>query len=468
MDDFQYPSTAARREAAEERFRLGRIAVKEGRLAEARAYLLKAVEIDQHHSDAWLWLSATTRDAQEQKKYLEWAVAANPANPEARRGLAILQGRLNANAVKPIGAEVEPRQPTEPEAAVVEQTFNCPQCGGVMRYDPQTTDLKCERCGHIQVVEEIPAKEVEQVLDLTLATEQGHRWAEAQRRMICQQCNATTIFPAGQTSVECPFCGSTVLLAAHDESDLLTPQAIIPMTFESEEARKYLRKWLGNGFFIPDDLAKVARTSQPRPAYIPFWVFEATVNGRWQAYVAEGYGRSRQWVWQTGEHIFFFANELVVGTKQLPPSLLVKTQPYNWEALVEYKPEYLAGWPAATYDIPLSKASLDAREHMVAKAQKELLYKAAPGKSVKDLAVSGADFGGVTYKQVLLPIWITSYTYRGKKYPILINGQTGAVAGHKPTDTVKVAIIALAAVIILLVLSFLVVILFGPMLGLTR
>src|SRR5258705_1321953 len=82
MDNFDYPENA-RRQDAEERFKLGRLAVKEGKLDEAREYLLRAVELDEQNSDAWLWLSATTKDIQEQKKYLEWALAANPGNPEA-------------------------------------------------------------------------------------------------------------------------------------------------------------------------------------------------------------------------------------------------------------------------------------------------------------------------------------------------------------------------------------------------
>lgn len=466
MADFE--DSRERRYDANERFKLGRIALKEGRIAEAREYLLRAVEIDEGHSDAWLWLSATTNDAAEQRKYLEWALAANPGNPEAKRGLAILQGKLKAADVKPQGAAIEARNPIEPAEAEPAKTFLCPQCGGTMRYDTHTTDLKCDRCGHIQVVEEVPAKEVEQVLDLALGTAKGHRWAEAQRRMVCQQCNATTIFPIGQTSSECPFCGSTVLIAAQDEADILPPQAVILQGFSQDELKKRIRKWLGVGFFAPDDLAKLGRSADLRPAYIPFWVFEATVVGHWQAQVAQGGGRNKQWVWQNGEHIFFFTNELVAGTNRLPAKLMDQTQPYDWDKLVEYKPEYLAGWPASTYDIPLAQASLDARERMVASAKKQLYYKAAPGKEVRDLQVSGADFEGVTYKQVLLPVWIASYVYRKKRYPLLINGQTGKVAGDKPTDSVKVATVVLMAVIALIFLAFIVVILFGHNLGLTR
>ena len=133
---------------------------------------------------------------------------------------------------------------------------------------------------------------------------------------------------------------------------------------------------------------------------------------------------------------------------------------------MEYKAEYLAGWPASTYDVPLAQASLDARERMVAQARKELLYKAAPGKDVRDLQVTATDIGGMTYKQVLLPIWIGAYRYRGKTYPILVNGQSGKVAGEKPVDSIKVALVVLVVVVALVLLSFLAVIFLGPALGL--
>jgi DNA-directed RNA polymerase subunit RPC12/RpoP len=468
MSQYQYPDQTSRREAAEQRFRLGRIAVKEGRLAEARDLLQRAVEIDREHSDAWLWLSATTNDPLEQKKYLEWALAANPANPEARRGLAILQGRLNPKDLLAPGAEVQPRRPTQPVAAHAARTFVCPQCGGAMVFSPQLVDLKCERCGHVEVVEEKPARDVEQILDLTLPTERGHRWAEAERRLVCQQCSATTIFAVGATSTECPFCGSNVFIAAREDADILMPQAVVPMGLEAEGVRKAMRKWLGAGFFAPDDLTKLARSGALRPAYVPFWLFDATLNGKWHALVAEGSGRYKTWVQRSGEHIFFFSNEPVPGTKQLPADLLTKAEPFEIEKAVEYKPEYLAGWPATAYDVPLAQASLVARERMVGKAKKQLLYKAAPGKEVRDLEVSASDVSGVMYKQVLLPVWVGSYLYRGKRFRMLVNGQTGKVVGDKPIDSVKVALMILGAVILIVVLLFVLVLAFGPQMGIGR
>lgn len=442
-----------RQESAQRLFQLGRACIKEGRKDEGCRYLQQAVEYDHDYSDAWLWLSATTDDPLEQKKYLEWAIAANPGNPEARRGLAILEGRLNPKDILPSGEGVEAQNPAEPAEAVARRSFVCPQCGGALRFDPESVDLKCANCGFVEVVEEVAMADVQQVMDVTLATRRGHRWAEAEREMTCEQCGATTIFPAGQTSAECPFCGSAALVSATDESELLPPNGVIPMGFDEAEARQILRGWLGGGFFTPDDLAKLARGKGLRPAYVPFWIFEATLTGKWQAEVAEGSGRNQRWVWRTGEHTFFYSNRLQVAATALPADLVKKAEPFEMDKIVEYKPEYLAGWPAAAYNISLAEASLEARAAMVAEAKKQLVYKAAPGQAVRNLEVSASEFSGVAYKLALLPLWVGAYTYHGKTYRVLINGQTKEVAGDKPKDSVKVAMVVAGVLIALTMLA---------------
>src|SRR5689334_7473601 len=112
-----------RRQSADDLFQLGRTAVKNGDRARARQLLKQAVEYDRDHSDAWLWLSATTDDPVEQKQYLEWAIAANPSNAAAKRGLGIVTGRLNPKEILPEGAPSEPRPPAEPEETIVRRTF---------------------------------------------------------------------------------------------------------------------------------------------------------------------------------------------------------------------------------------------------------------------------------------------------------------------------------------------------------
>lgn len=444
-----------RRQQAQDLFRLGRTCVKTGDTARGRELLLKAVEYDRDLSDAWLWLSATTADPAEQKKYLEWAVAADPANAPARRGLALLTGRLKPQDVLPEGGSVQPRAPEAPAETEVRRTFECPQCGGRLRFDPELVDLKCGHCGFVQAVEEVALHDGAHPLDFTLPTARGHLWAVGERRFNCPQCGAATLLPAGGKSALCPFCGNTALVEAQEEARLVPPDGLIPMALEAEAAYAAVRRWLGRGFFAPDDLARLVRDKHLRPAYVPFWLFEAQLTARWSAEVEEGYGRDRRWVFQSGDYTFFFREELQPGARALPASLLQRLPKFDLKKLVAFKPEYLADWPAALYDLSLANAALRAREAMVKSAGLQILPRLAPGRAVRNLQVSPDRFSGEFYRLVLLPLWIGAYTYLGRTYRVLVNGQTGAVAGDKPVDGVKVALVAVAAALILALLLYL-------------
>lgn len=73
--------------------REGISAYRAGKKDEARALLMRAVEIDEHHEQAWLWLSAVVESTEEQVICLENVLAINPANERARQGLATLRSQ---------------------------------------------------------------------------------------------------------------------------------------------------------------------------------------------------------------------------------------------------------------------------------------------------------------------------------------------------------------------------------------
>ena len=53
-------------------------------------------------------------------------------------------------------------------------------------------------------------------------------------------------------------------------------------------------------------------------------------------------------------------------------------------------------------------------------------------------------YNHITFKHILLPIWISAYRYNDKVYRILINGRTGAVKGERPYSWVKITLLVLA------------------------
>ena len=42
------------------------------------------------------------------------------------------------------------------------------------------------------------------------------------------------------------------------------------------------------------------------------------------------------------------------------------------------------------------------------------------------------EVGRLTFKHVLLPVWLAAYRYRGRAYRFVVNGRTGAVDGERP------------------------------------
>ncbi|MDX2139012.1 MAG: hypothetical protein SF123_13065 [Chloroflexota bacterium] len=98
--------------------REGVAALKAGKKDEARTLLMKAVELDQHHEDAWLYLSGVVESEEDQQTCLENVLAINPANERARKGLQYLeQKRTGVVPAPPPPRPAAPPPPASKRAA---------------------------------------------------------------------------------------------------------------------------------------------------------------------------------------------------------------------------------------------------------------------------------------------------------------------------------------------------------------
>ena len=56
--------------------------------------------------------------------------------------------------------------------------------------------------------------------------------------------------------------------------------------------------------------------------------------------------------------------------------------------------------------------------------------------------------GAITFKHVLLPVWLAAYKYRGKTYRFVVNGRTGRVQGERPYSAWKIAIAVILGLLV--------------------
>ena len=427
-------------------------AVKNGNRLLAKRLLDQAALINSTDARIWIWLSATTDDPQERRTYLEHAVAIDPSNATAKRGLLVLTEKLDQSHLMSEGESYVPQMTPAVEQSIT-KTYICPNCGASISYDIHEANLVCQYCGFRRTVdEEVTRESSDQLLDAALPTTRAHHWAASQTRVTCEQCGVIILLPPGQTADTCPYCASNRFISSTALMELIDPQLIGLFKIDPQKAGKSIKTWLGSGLIAPDDLAAQHAGMQLHPAYYPFWVFSGTLEIPWFCDVKVLSGKLAVWEPHSGSQFEMFDNILIPGLRKLPSRDLAGIEPFNLDDLVEFSPDFLSGWVALTYDQPLADASLLAREKIIQKVRSSLPGQVEPNRSKRNFSLGVGKWSGLTYKLALLPIYFGNYPFQGQRCRLLVNGQTGKVSGIKPKDTLKITLFTIGGMIMLAII----------------
>jgi DNA-directed RNA polymerase subunit RPC12/RpoP len=446
------PSDSIEAREFEQHIQEGITAVKNGNLTLARTLLEQAALINSADPRIWIWLSATTSDLEERRDYLEKAVAADPSNSTAKRGLMLVLQKLDESQLMPEGASYVPQEEPAPQDVVI-KTYLCPNCGASITYDIHETTLVCQFCGFTAKVDQhVIDESSDQVLDTALPTMRAHRWAENQSRITCEQCGAIIIIPPGQTTDSCPYCASNRFIESQSLMELVDPQVIGLFKIDPQTAGNNVKTWLGKGFLAPDDLVAQHAGMQLHAAYYPFWIFDGALEVPWFYEANEGTSKLPRWETRSGSHFEMFKSILIPGLRKLSSSDVIGIQPFDLDSLVEFSPDFLPGWVALTYDHPLADASLKARAMVMNKVKAKLASEVDPQHAKRNFGIGAGKWSGLTYKLALLPLYVGNYAFQGKRYRLYVNGQTGKVSGDKPQDMVKVLMLSAAGLVLLILL----------------
>jgi Zn finger protein HypA/HybF involved in hydrogenase expression len=339
-----------------------------------------------------------------------------------------------------------PPEESEPDA----RTFHCPQCSGIISYSASDQQLVCPHCGYAQeVTAQVVGLSAERFEFTLQALDQSERgWGVERRSIQCESCNAVFTVGGGELSTTCPFCGSNRVASHTALHDFIRPGYIVPFTVGDDRCQALVKEWLGKGWMHPPSLRHAEHIERFTGIYLPFWAFDARIRAEWKAEVGYEEQRRRyrdgkwetetviEWRWRHGDVRLPVHNLLIYGTGKLSHVLLEKLYPYDLNALVAYKAGYLAGWQAQAYDTQLKPAWELAKQRMRAQA-KDACYADIPTSRVRNFSMT-ADFDEERWRYMLLPVYLATYTFEDKTYHVMVNGQTGAVAGQKPVDWLRV------------------------------
>jgi hypothetical protein len=321
---------------------------------------------------------------------------------------------------------------------------------------------------------------VEHDLEEYLSRQSGASTVEGRSQEVkCQTCGAVVLLEDKVSADRCPYCGTFLENKAESAKAMVQPEGLLPFAVDKRKASEVFRRWVEGLWFAPSELKKWADRGQLAGAYIPFWTYDSMTYTFYtgmrgddypeteyytetETYAENGETRTREvqksrtviktiWTPVSGEVQHFFDDVLICGTKSLPDRYVSVVQPKELEGLEEFKPEFLSGFTTERYTIGPKEGFDQAK--VVMEAHIRVLCCQDIGGNHQQLTSVETQHVGVTFKHVLLPVWLTNYHYRDKNYRVLINGKTGQVLGDRPYSFWKIlslilVILAVVAAII--------------------
>lgn len=348
----------------------------------------------------------------------------------------------------------------------------CNACGSEMTYDPGVQMLLCGHCGNKK---DLP-REVDMVIERSfsgavhLADKRMGFDLEA-KVFHCNNCGANTAVDPDQVRFTCPFCSSENVNEEAHESRVIRPSGILPFKITRQNALDKFKGWLKKGWFRPNSLSRLARLEGIRSVYLPFWTYDADTRSNWTAmsgyyyYVTESYTdsegnrqtrqvRKTRWVPSSGYYEQRFDDVLILGSHGLTQEFTQRIFPFEMEGVVNYDTRYMLGHESEVYQKDV-KEGFEVADKIMDHTIRQQISSRVPGDTHRNLSIH-TQKDHITFKHLLLPIWIAAYQYRKKVYRFLVNGQTGKISGKKPIAWWKVIalILFLAGVGVGLFLAF--------------
>lgn len=374
----------------------------------------------------------------------------NPSGSEApspERGRVIDDGKGRIFPCDRCGADLE--------FSIGQQSLQCPYCGSVKQIEPPADAPIVER-DFLQMLERLQKLREAQAADDESATNQ--------HAIHCDSCGAEVVFQGTLTSTVCPYCACPLQRdKIHDSVSRIPVDGVLPFLVPQQRAAENLRAWVRSLWWAPNAFLKQGANGKFNGVYLPFFTYDALTFTRYEGqrgdayFVTVGEGNNQRqerrvrWTYAGGDFQRFFDDVVVIAATQQQVGLVQSLEPWPFEHLMSFTPEVLAGFFSRTYDIALEDGFREARRRIENSLSEDIRQRIGGDEQV--VSSQSTNYSAITYKHLLLPVWLLAYRFHDRTYQVMINAATGRVSGQRPYSWVKItsAIVFVAIVILTIV-----------------
>lgn len=344
------------------------------------------------------------------------------------------------------------------------RTYPCLQCGGDLEFAIGIQQLACPFCGNVQTIDEARDAVVEQDLERAMSqlaeTAAGRTSVVAgEKEVVCQNCGGHTTFTGSLTATRCPYCATPIQRDdVHDAPARLNVDGVLPFGVDQTQADAAIGKWIQSRWFAPSEFKKYATKGSFTSVYCAYFTFDADTTTDYRGQRGDNYtvtvgsGENRRtevrtrWtnvagtVGETFDDLPVFANEGLDRAK------VQALEPWPTQDARPYNAEFVAGHLCRTYDLDLPDCFGVAKGRMTDEIRDSI--RRDIGGDHQRIGWMSTTWDDLTYKHLLLPIWLLTVLYAGKPFQVVINGVTGEVQGQRPYSAIKIAAAVFVAAVV--------------------
>ena len=330
----------------------------------------------------------------------------------------------------------------------------CPGCGAKMEFDPSKQKLLCPYCGTTSDIEDKSSSELN---FLEMVNTEQNNWGSETHVFRCNNCGAKEVLSKHEIAKECPFCGTTNIVVTEELSGL-KPNAIVPFQITKEKAVEIATKWARKKFFAPSAFKKSAHPEKVKGTYSPAFTFDTQTRSSYYGRLGKYYYRTVRrngkierirevrYFHVTGNFDMFFDDILIQASNKIEQKDLDKMRPFDTNESKEYTTEYLHGYVAQSNDKNCEDCWQVAKGIAYSQIKRRILAKYT--YDVVDYFNVTTNFDKITYKYVLLPVYVGGCSWKQKVYNFFVNGKNGKITGKTPVSWLKIAALVLLGIAI--------------------
>jgi len=297
----------------------------------------------------------------------------------------------------------------------------------------------------------------------TLIAESNAAPATGEKEIVCQNCGGHTTFTGTLTATRCPYCATPIQRNDVQDAPARIPvDGVLPFQVDEKTARDHLEKWITSRWFAPTEFKKYKTTGAFSSIYAAYFSYDSETQTAYQGQrgddytVTVGSGDDQHtetrtsWTSVSGHVANSFDDVTVLANDGFNTKRIKALEPWPTQTARPFSPQFVAGHLCRTYDRDAEVCFPEAKSEMDSAI--DATIRRDIGGDQQRISHKDTRHLTLTFKHLLLPIWLLTVIYEGKPFQVFINGMTGEVQGNRPWSKVKILLASIAAFFLIVVI----------------